>query len=54
VLPRLAYLTLCRSIKFLALLASGDVRHRSTKRVASAVGEGSIAVQLAYDYLGQR
>jgi thioredoxin reductase (NADPH) len=36
------------------VFAAGDVRHRSTKRVASAVGEGSIAVQLAHDYLGQR
>ncbi|HEX6678270.1 MAG TPA: FAD-dependent oxidoreductase [Actinomycetes bacterium] len=35
------------------VFAAGDVRHRSTKRVASAVGEGSIAVQLAHDYLGQ-
>jgi thioredoxin reductase (NADPH) len=36
------------------VFAAGDVRHRSTKRVASAVGEGSIAMQLAHDYLGQR
>jgi thioredoxin reductase (NADPH) len=36
------------------VFAVGDVRYRSTKRVASAVGEGSIAVQLAHDYLGQR
>ncbi len=36
------------------VFAAGDVRHRSTKRVASAVGEGSIAVQLAHDYLGER
>jgi thioredoxin reductase (NADPH) len=28
--------------------AAGDVRHGSTKRVASAVGNGSIAVQLAH------
>ena len=28
------------------VLAAGDVRHASVKRVASAVGEGSIAVQL--------
>ena len=28
------------------VLAGGDVRHGSVKRVASAVGEGSIAVQL--------
>jgi thioredoxin reductase (NADPH) len=30
------------------VLAAGDVRHGSTKRVAAAVGEGSIAVQLAH------
>src|SRR6266511_2315731 len=36
------------------VFAAGDVRHRSTKRVASAVGEGSIAVQQAHDYLGER
>ncbi|HWC26486.1 MAG TPA: NAD(P)/FAD-dependent oxidoreductase [Solirubrobacteraceae bacterium] len=28
------------------VLAAGDVRHASVKRVASAVGEGSIAIQL--------
>jgi thioredoxin reductase len=28
------------------VLAAGDVRHASVKRVAAAVGEGSIAVQL--------
>jgi thioredoxin reductase (NADPH) len=28
------------------VLAAGDVRHGSAKRVASAVGEGSVAVQL--------
>jgi thioredoxin reductase (NADPH) len=31
----------------------GDVRHRSVKRVASAVGEGSIAVQLIHQYLAE-
>jgi thioredoxin reductase (NADPH) len=31
---------------------AGDVRHGSVKRVASAVGEGSIAVQLVHQYLG--
>jgi thioredoxin reductase (NADPH) len=30
------------------VLAAGDVRHRSVKRVASAVGEGSVAVQLVH------
>jgi thioredoxin reductase (NADPH) len=36
------------------VFAAGDVRHRSIKRVASAVGEGSIAIQLANQYLAQR
>ena len=30
------------------VFAAGDVRHGSVKRVASAVGSGSIAVQLAH------
>ena len=34
------------------VFAVGDVRHRSVKRVASAVGEGAIAVQLVHEYLG--
>ncbi len=33
------------------IFAVGDVRHRSVKRVASAVGEGSIAITLIHDYL---
>lgn len=33
------------------VFAAGDVRHSSIKRVASAVGEGSIAVQMVHDYL---
>jgi thioredoxin reductase (NADPH) len=33
------------------VLAAGDVRHGSVKRVASAVGEGSIAVQLVHTLL---
>ncbi|HET8789484.1 MAG TPA: FAD-dependent oxidoreductase [Actinomycetes bacterium] len=33
------------------VFAVGDVRYRSVKRVASAVGEGSIAVQLIHEYL---
>ena len=36
------------------VFAAGDVRHRSVKRVASAVGEGSVAIQLVHDYLGER
>jgi thioredoxin reductase (NADPH) len=33
------------------VFAVGDVRHGSIKRVASAVGEGSIAIRLVHDYL---
>jgi thioredoxin reductase (NADPH) len=33
------------------VFAAGDVRHRSVKRVASAVGEGSIAIQLVHEFL---
>ena len=33
------------------VLVAGDVRHGSVKRAASAVGEGSIAVQFAHQYL---
>ncbi len=32
------------------VFAAGDVRHRSIKRVASAVGEGAIATQLVHSY----
>jgi thioredoxin reductase (NADPH) len=33
------------------VFAVGDARHGSVKRVASAVGEGSIAIRLKHDYL---
>ena len=33
------------------VFAAGDVRHGSVKRIASAVGEGSIAVRLVHEYL---
>jgi thioredoxin reductase (NADPH) len=33
------------------VFATGDVRHGSVKRVASAVGEGSIAIPLIHSYL---
>ena len=37
------------------VLAAGDVRHGSVKRVASAVGEGSVAVQLVHAlFAGER
>jgi thioredoxin reductase (NADPH) len=35
------------------VFAVGDVRHGSVKRVASAVGAGSIAIQYIHKYLGQ-
>jgi thioredoxin reductase (NADPH) len=33
------------------VFAAGDVRHQSVKRVASAVGEGAMAVTLVHRYL---
>jgi thioredoxin reductase (NADPH) len=33
------------------VFAAGDVRHRSTKRIASAVGEGAMAVQFVHQHL---
>lgn len=33
------------------VFVAGDVRHRSIKRMASAVGEGSMAVQFVHQYL---
>ncbi len=33
------------------VFAAGDVRHRSIKRIASAVGEGAMAVSLIHEYL---
>ena len=33
------------------VFAAGDVRSESVKRVASAVGEGSMAVQFVHEYL---
>jgi thioredoxin reductase (NADPH) len=33
------------------IFAAGDIRHGSTKRIAAGVGEGTIAVQLAHQYL---
>jgi thioredoxin reductase (NADPH) len=35
------------------VFAIGDVRHGSTKRVASGVGEGSVAVQFVHQYLSK-
>jgi thioredoxin reductase (NADPH) len=36
------------------VFVAGDVRHRSVKRVASAVGEGAMAVQFVHEYLADR
>ena len=36
------------------VFAAGDVRHGSVKRVASAVGEGAIAIQLVHEYLREQ
>ena len=36
------------------VFAAGDARHRSIKRVASAVGDGATVVRLAHEYLGAR
>lgn len=33
------------------IFAAGDVRHRSVKRIASAVGEGSMAIQFVHLYM---
>jgi len=33
------------------IFAGGDARHDSVKRVASAVGEGSVAVYFMHEYL---
>jgi thioredoxin reductase (NADPH) len=35
------------------VFAVGDVRHGSTKRVAAAVGEGSVAIRMVHEYLRQ-
>jgi len=32
------------------VFAVGDVRHSAVKRVASAVGEGSIGIHLVHEY----
>ena len=43
--PRIGETSLSR------VFAVGDVRHGSVKRVASAVGEGSIVIQQVHHYL---
>ena len=47
-LPRAPYLL---ETSLPGVFAAGDIRHGSVKRVASAVGEGSIAIRLVHDYL---
>ena len=34
------------------IFVAGDVRHGSVKRVASGVGEGSVAISFVHQYLG--
>ena len=36
------------------VFAAGDVRHGSTKQVAGAVGQGSVAIRLVHEYLARR
>jgi thioredoxin reductase (NADPH) len=36
------------------IFVAGDVRHRSVKRIASAVGEGSMAVQFVHGHLASK
>jgi thioredoxin reductase (NADPH) len=36
------------------VFAAGDIRHGSTKRVAGAVGDGSVAIRLVHEYLGHQ
>jgi thioredoxin reductase (NADPH) len=36
------------------VFVAGDVRHRSMKRIASAVGEGAMAVSFIHQYLGTK
>jgi thioredoxin reductase (NADPH) len=35
------------------VFAVGDVRHGGVKRVAAAVGDGSVAIWLLHEYLAQ-
>jgi len=35
------------------VLAAGDVRHGSVKRVSAAVGEGSMAIAVTHQYLAE-
>jgi thioredoxin reductase (NADPH) len=33
------------------VFVAGDLRHRSMKRIASATGEGAMAIQFVHQYL---
>jgi len=35
------------------VFAAGDARHGAPKRIASAVGEGSVAIRHAHEYLAE-
>ena len=48
---RIERLPLLMETSMAGVFAVGDVRHGSVKRVASAVGEGSIAIQMVHEYL---
>ena len=48
---RLERLPLLMETSMSGVFAVGDVRHGSVKRVASAVGEGAIAIQMVHEYL---
>jgi thioredoxin reductase (NADPH) len=48
--PRLDRAPLLFETSMPGVFAMGDVRHGAVKRVASAVGEGSVAVQLLHQY----
>jgi thioredoxin reductase (NADPH) len=50
---RLARAPLSLETSMPGVFAVGDVRHGSVKRVATAVGAGSIAIQYIHEYLGQ-
>jgi thioredoxin reductase (NADPH) len=43
-----------RETSLAGVFAVGDVRHGAVNRVASAVGDGAIAIQMAHEYLKER
>jgi thioredoxin reductase (NADPH) len=47
------FLTLPLETSRVGLFAAGDVRHGSTKRVAAAVGEGSMVASLVFTRLAE-